>query len=484
MAHQSPTRNTQYVSELLQALEHLQLHRYPISIPPATDEAHAAMRAAILKLADSLHRREIERARLGEITTSINAGLLLDDILEMVYEHFKDIIPYNRIGFSLIENDGVTVRAHWSKSDLPIKLGRNFTDKLDGSSLKTVLESGEPRIIGDLEEYLQKKPNSISTRLIVQEGIRSSLTCPLRNNGVPVGFLFFSSAQPHAYSHEHVDTFMQIADQLSVILEKGNLVSQLAAKKDEIELTNAELRRANELKNTFLGIATHDLRGPIGNIRMIADLLLDDEINLTESERAGLIHDIGVQSTHMLTLLNDLLDVTRIESGKLELRFEAFSLRPFLEDLANRHAMMATPKGTKVLLGAFPDMKITADPVRVRQVIDNLISNAIKYSPPGSTVTLSVEAVRDGCRISVQDEGPGITDEDRKKLFKDFAKLSAKPTGGEKSIGLGLAISRRIVEAHGGRIGVDSDPGNGATFWFIIPAVYRPNTAGKTEAQV
>ncbi len=471
MASQPPENCDKCVSDLLEAIGQLQTGQFGLSLAEPTSERCAPLYAAVANLAETLRMRQLQRERLGEITASINAGLLLDDILEMVYEHFKEVIPYNRIGFSLIDADGETVRAYWAKSDRPLYLDTSFTDRLSNSSLKTVLETGEPRIIRDLQAYLHKKPTSISTSLVLKEGMHSSLTCPLINNGEPVGFLFFSSIKPNAYSHEHVDTFMEIAEQLSVILEKGRLVSQLAAQKEEIERTNAELMRVNELKSTFLGIAAHDLRGPIGNIRMIADLLLDAEIRLSENERAALINDIGVQSTHMLSLLNDLLDVTRIESGKLELQFEAFSLRSFLSQIVSRHTMMATPKGTKIVLDEFSDMEMKADPVRVRQVIDNLVSNAIKYSPPGSTVRIGAEKISNGYRIKVADEGPGVTDEDRKKLFKDFARLSAKPTGGEKSVGLGLAISRRIVEAHGGTIGVDSNADKSSTFWFIIPVV-------------
>ena len=110
-----------------------------------------------------------------------------------------------------------------------------------------------------------------------------------------------------------------------------------------------------------------------------------------------------------------------------------------------------------------------ADPHRLRQVIDNLISNAIKFSPPGSTVQVSAQRMPSGWRINVQDEGPGVTPSDRERLFQDFARLSARPTGGEKSTGLGLAITRRVVEAHNGQIGVDSEPGHGANFWFTLP---------------
>jgi signal transduction histidine kinase len=111
-----------------------------------------------------------------------------------------------------------------------------------------------------------------------------------------------------------------------------------------------------------------------------------------------------------------------------------------------------------------------ADPARLLQVIDNLISNAVKYSPPGSTIRVALLQDQRGWRINVKDEGPGLTPHDRQNLFKDFVRLSAQPTGGEKSVGLGLAITRRVVEAHGGKIGVDSEPGQGANFWFMLPA--------------
>ncbi len=466
---QSPTHTEALISEMVVAIEQMRGQQYDISLSETAVEPFAGLRNALMALAEALQFRERERMRLNDIAVNINAGLLLEEILETVYVHFKDVIPYNRIGFSLIDADHETVRAYWAKSEYPIFLNRNFTAKLKGSSLHQILLTGKPRIIDDLPAYLRAKPTSLSTRLIVKEGMRSSLTCPLVNNGEPVGFMFFSSAEPHTYTDIHVDIFRQIAAQLSVILEKGRLVSRLAAQKEEIERTNAELVRVNELKSTFLGIATHDLRGPIGNIRMIADLLQDSEISLSGEERRALLDDIRKQSTHMLSLLNDLLDVTRIESGKLELRFETFPLEPFLTQIVQRHAMMATPKGTRMALQPVGKAYAKGDPVRLRQVIDNIISNAIKYSPPGSTVNVGVERAGSMWRFFVTDEGPGITAADRPKLFKDFAKLSAKPTGGEKSVGLGLAIARRIVEAHGGTIGVDSEAGQGATFWFTLP---------------
>jgi two-component system sensor histidine kinase/response regulator len=226
----------------------------------------------------------------------------------------------------------------------------------------------------------------------------------------------------------------------------------------------------SELKNTFLGIAAHDLRSPIGFIRMIVHFLLDASDELSEAELKSFLNDIETQANYMLGFLNDLLDVTQIEAGKLNLKLEPVDLDDLLREAVYRHARMAAPKGTQVLLEPDSTGQVTADPARLGQAVDNLISNAVKYSPPGSTVKVNVQQTEEGWRVSVQDQGPGLTAEDRQHLFQNFARLSARPTGDEKSVGLGLAITRRVIEAHGGKIGVDSEPGQGANFWFTLPA--------------
>jgi len=457
-----------------EAIQRLNRGEYDLALPAGADEI-GRLGEALCDLARVLESRDREAQKLDQITARINAGLLLDDILENVYYDFREIIPYNRIGFSLIENDGQVVRARWAKSDQPgIKLTTGYVAPLEGSSLQTILTTGRPRILSDLAEYLERKPNSESTRLIVAEGIRSSLTCPLIANGVPVGFMFFSSVQPNTYADVHVETFLRIAGQLSVIVEKGRLVSELSEQKQAVERQNEDLRRLDDLKNTFLGIAAHDLRNPIAAIQTSVDLLMDPAFGISEEDRAYLLERMSHQTRHMLTLLDDLLEVTQIESGKLSLNLEPVNLREFLDEAVRQHAMLAARKGTRVLLQAVPEGRVTVDPLRLRQVVDNLISNAVKFSPPGSTVRVSAERIPAEWRVNVQDEGPGITEQDRKRLFQDFARLSAKPTGDEKSTGLGLAISRRVVQVHGGKIGVNSEPGHGATFWFTLPDQEMP----------
>ncbi len=454
----------------IHATERLKEGHYRLRIPLSPRDDLGKLGRALRDLARSLEIRYRELQKLDRIRAGINAGLLVDDILEKVYEDFREIIPYNRIGFSTIEENGQVVRAYWAKSDLPVMyLTKGYEAPLEGSSLQRIIETGQPRIINDLEEYLRNKPDSESTRLIVEEGIRSSLTCPLIASGVPIGFLFFSSARPYAYLNAHVEIFQRIAGQLSIILEKGRLVAELMEQKAAIERQNEELRRLNEVKNAFVGMAAHDLRNPIAAVQTAADFLLEAGDTLDEETRREILQDIVAQTRHMLGLINDLLDVSQIEAGTLELDLQPVAVKDFLEEAVHRHTGLAAPKGTKVLLEPVPEGTVMADPLRLRQVIDNLISNAVKYSPPGSTVTVRAERNPGYWRISVQDEGPGISKEEQQNLFQYFARLSTKPTGDEPSTGLGLAISRRMVEAHGGEIGVESEPGKGSTFWFTLP---------------
>jgi hypothetical protein len=469
---QAETGLSDRVERYIEALRRMQRGDFSgAALAVSTNGEVDPLAQALGALAHTLAGRARETERFDRLIQRVNAGLLLDEILESVYDDFRDLIPYERLGLALLDPDGQTVRARWARIDGgQIHLRRGYAAPLAGSSLQTIIETGQPRILNDLPEYLRHKPESESTRLIVAEGMRASLTCPLIANGAPVGFLFFSSTRAGAYRDAHVETFMRVAGHLSVIVERGRLASELAEQKRAVERQNRELSQLNEHKNTFLGIATHDLRSPLSLFEMATSMLLDADAGISDEERLILLRDMERQARHMLSLIDELLDVTAIESGHLRLELMPLSLGSFLAEAVERHQNMARPKGTRVILSlAGEEGTVRADPVRLRQVLDNLISNAVKYSPAGSIIQVSAAREASAWRISVTDQGPGILPEDRARLFQAFARLSAHPTGGERSTGLGLAITRRVVEAHGGEIGVESVPGQGATFWFTLP---------------
>ena len=183
-----------------------------------------------------LDERFKELHALLQLTHEVNMGLLLDDVLDKAYGTLQSVLPYNRLGVALLEKDGQVVRARWAKADYPqLILRTGYAGLTGGSSLKDVIASGEPRIINDLAGYLESHPQSDSTGLMVAEGIRSSLTCPLISMGKPIGFMFFSSRAANSYKNVHIDVFKLIAGHLSVMVEKSNLYQQILAEKEKSE---------------------------------------------------------------------------------------------------------------------------------------------------------------------------------------------------------------------------------------------------------
>ena len=244
--------------------EALRQGRFDIEAPEAVTGEQDELDEALRDLAGAIRERTERAATLAKLTQRINEGLVLEDVLDQVYDSFFSLIPYDRIGLALLEDDRKIVRARWARSEASrVKLGPGYAAALAGSSLEEVIRTGHPRILNDLEAYLEANPGSDSTRLIVEEGMRSSLTCPLIVKGEPVGFLYFSSTRPDAYDETHQDLFMQIADQLATIVEKSRLYDELLRLNERLQETMDALER----------LATRDSLTGLWNRRSILELL-------------------------------------------------------------------------------------------------------------------------------------------------------------------------------------------------------------------
>jgi len=200
------------------------------------DDAIGRLTRVLQDLSWFVEDRFNELHALLELTHEINQGLLLDEVLDKAYGTLQSVLPYNRLSVALLEHDGKLLRARWARADYPeIILDRGYAGLMKGSSLQGILASGEPRIINDLSAYLHLHPNSESSRIMVAEGIRSSLTCPLISIGKPIGFMFFASRTPDTYKGLHVEVFNLIAGHLSVMVEKSNLYQQILREKERSE---------------------------------------------------------------------------------------------------------------------------------------------------------------------------------------------------------------------------------------------------------
>ena len=231
-----------------------------------------------------------------------------------------------------------------------------------------------------------------------------------------------------------------------------------------------QLSKANAAKDRFLGMCAHDLRNPLSSIRGLAELLGENAIGDITPEQREIVETIHGASQSMLQLVNELLDVATIEAGHLKLDKVPTSVVEIVERSVHLSNIEAAKKNMRVeLVAAVGDPMVEVDRNKMRQVVDNLISNAVKYSPKGSVITVQIHSDDLAAGFAVRDNGPGIPENERHKLFRDYGRLSTTPTGGEKATGLGLAICRKIVEAHQGTIGVNNLPGHGAEFFVSLP---------------
>ncbi|MDP1580521.1 MAG: HAMP domain-containing sensor histidine kinase [Candidatus Didemnitutus sp.] len=242
------------------------------------------------------------------------------------------------------------------------------------------------------------------------------------------------------------------------------------AQREQVRRLNDELSRLNAEKNEFMAIAAHDLRAPLASVRGLADLLRSER--LAEPEKRRRAHEAIHELTgSMLALVNDYLGTHAAETGQLPVRSERVDLRAAAQAVAERQAVTATGKRQQLRVDGGAPVMVRADAALLGQVADNFVSNALKFSPPDSTVTLTVAVADDGscARLQVRDEGPGVAPEEVEQVFRKFGRGSARPTGGESSHGLGLAVTKRLAAAMGGRVGCDAEAGRGATFWIELP---------------
>jgi signal transduction histidine kinase len=235
----------------------------------------------------------------------------------------------------------------------------------------------------------------------------------------------------------------------------------------ELERSNAELVRLNQEKNEFLGIAAHDLKNPLTVVIGTAELL---KFSRDETKREQLLGNIVGAGTRMLHLIKNLLDANAIEQGRFTSNLERCDLHALTHECLEHNRPAATRKEIQLRLETDSPCWCRADRNATLQILDNLLSNAVKYSPFKTTVHLRVAMNGSATMFSVRDEGPGLSEADQRKLFGKFTRLSARPTGGESSNGLGLSIVKRLAEAMHGSVRCESRLGEGATFILELPA--------------
>ncbi|HNO11932.1 MAG TPA: HAMP domain-containing sensor histidine kinase, partial [bacterium] len=258
----------------------------------------------------------------------------------------------------------------------------------------------------------------------------------------------------------------------SLLRRKRELQTEVERQTKELYAKNIELQSLNDTKNEFLGMAAHDLRNPLGAVGNIAELMLF-EMNPENPETKQTFSDLNriIQLTERMSyLIHELLDYSAIESGKVSLAVDTIDWTVLVHEVCEMNERAASRKKI-VIKKEFSDGTIVlhGDRMRLMSVLDNLVSNAIKYSFAGTEVLIRSEVANRKLRVTVYDHGQGLPEADVARAFKSFQKLSAKPTGGESSTGLGLAIIKKIIDLHAGQVWLESELHKGSTFGFSLP---------------
>jgi signal transduction histidine kinase len=379
--------------------------------------------------------------------------------MNFVFEGTRELFPCDRIGLAFLEEGESRVSAYWAQADYePLILVKGYAEDLKGSSLEAVLERGSIRIIHDLELYLERKPVSASTGLLVREGVRSSMTCPLSVDGRRVGFLFRSSRQPHAYDRRQACLQAAMVERLGQAVEKSYRIEQL--------------ENANHAFRELLAFVSHEVKSPVASIAMDARVLAEGYLGELAPQQRRKVQRIIAKAEHVILLARDYLDLTRIDTLSAEPHFR--EVEDFIAEVVESAieiggAQLEDRDMRLTRIVPRSPLRVTCEPELLRIAVANLMTNAVKYGNEGGEVRVKVERSSIGIRISVWNEGPGFAESDRPRLFRRFSRLQTAETKSVSGTGIGLYSVWRIVKLHGGHASATSEEGAWAEFVLEIP---------------
>jgi signal transduction histidine kinase len=338
------------------------------------------------------------------------------------------------------------------------------TRMVDGSfpSSRAVLKS-EVIYVPDIGGALDEWPGT-NMRAVAELGIRSAVAVPLLRDGSAVGTISARHRQADAFSERQIELLKTFADQAVIAIENVRLFHEIEDKSRELEL-------ANRHKSEFLANMSHELRTPLNAIIGFSDVLLTRMFGELDAKQEEYLNDILSSGKHLLDLINDILDLSKVEAGRMELEPSEFSLTEAVRNSVTMVRERAANHGIAISYAVSPEAgEVEADERKVKQVLFNLLSNAVKFTPDGGQV--SVKAWREGedVWVAVADTGVGIAAGDLELIFEEFRQVGDSAGRTHEGTGLGLTLTKKLVELHGGRISVESEPGKGSTFMFTLPA--------------
>jgi signal transduction histidine kinase len=308
-----------------------------------------------------------------------------------------------------------------------------------------------------------RRVSGLQTHLLEQLGIRAQVSVPMLRDGETIGVIAVTRPEPGPFTDKQIALLKTFADQAVIAIENIRLFH-------EIQQKTRELEAANRHKDEFLASMSHELRTPLNAVIGFSEVLLERMFGELNAKQEEYLNDILASGRHLLSLINDILDLAKIEAGRMELELDDFELAPAIDNAVVLVRERATRKGLVLETALARDLgTIRADQRKVKQVLLNLLSNAVKFTPEGGRVEVRAQRVDGHVEVSVSDTGIGVAPEDQEAVFEEFRQVGTDYARKHEGTGLGLTLSRRFVELHGGHITLKSRLGEGSTFTFTLP---------------
>ncbi len=414
--------------------------------------------------------RDLIRSRLNELTalfqvsTSLNLQLRLDLILELIVRRVVSTLRAQQASVMLLnpETGILETRASYG---LESEFAKNAKARLGEGIAGWVAERREPLILQG-----SRDSNPHGAHYKTDRNITSALSLPLRVGERVIGVLNVNRIHhPEPFQVHHRDVLGLFAEHVGAVIERAEAIERMSSRARELEADNLRLAEANQLKDVFLSTASHELKTPLASVIAYAELLEENESELQPAQREEFVKRLKGEASRLMRLIEDLLELSRLESGKIVLHRRELALNEIVTTALETLKPQAARQHVTLVTQLASDLpRLSLDEVKMRQVVVNLVGNAIKFSPIRSEVTVRTHVEPRWVVIEVRDQGPGILPEETAHVFELFGHRS-KGLRGEEGLGIGLHLVKRISELHGAHVGVKSEPGRGSTFWVRLP---------------
>jgi signal transduction histidine kinase len=408
-----------------------------------------------------------ELRALGEVSQAVNSTLDLETVLSTIVAKAVQLSGTEAGAIYHYDERAreFRLRATYGMDQSLIDALRQRHIGLDEPNIASAFAQREPTQVADLREEAASDLNEI----ILSAGYRARMVAPLLRGENIVGMLVVRRRTPGEFAKNTIDLIKTFAAQSALAIQNARLFR-------EIEEKSSELAEASQHKSQFLANMSHELRTPLNAILGYTELMADGAYGEPSEKMMGVLKRLEANGRHLLGLINDVLDLSKIEAGQLALELSDYSIQDIAQTVRSTLEPLAADKKLRFRLDLAPELPPgRGDGRRLTQVLINLVGNAIKFTDIGE-VAIKAEANNGSFHVSVRDTGPGISAADQAKLFQDFQQADNAITRKKGGTGLGLAISKRIIEMHGGKIWVESQPGQGSIFAFTLPVIVERQT--------